>query len=48
MISKDTEKTSSTIECSEQWHVLNVNMGNGKCSECGKIITELNYLKNQK
>lgn len=30
-------------DCSEQWHVLSANMGDGKCSQCGKTLTELNY-----
>ena len=30
-------------DCSEQWHVLSANMGDGKCSKCGKKLTELNY-----
>ena len=30
-------------ECSEQWHVLSANMGDGKCSKCGKKLTELNF-----
>ena len=30
-------------DCSEQWHVLSVNMGDAKCSKCGKKLTELNY-----
>ena len=30
-------------DCSEQWHVLSANMGDGKCSRCGKKLTQLNY-----
>lgn len=30
-------------DCSEQYHVLSANMGDGKCSKCGKKLTELNY-----
>jgi hypothetical protein len=34
---------SGVSGCSEQWHVLSINMGDGKCSKCGKKLTELNY-----
>lgn len=27
-------------ECSEEWHVLSANMGDGKCSKCGRKLTE--------
>lgn len=32
-------------KCTEQWHVLSANMGDGKCSKCGKKLTgsDLNY-----
>lgn len=34
---------TSVGDCSEQWHVLSANMGDGNCSKCGKKLTELNY-----
>jgi len=35
----------SVSGCSEQWHVLTVNMGDGVCIKCGKVLTsdDLNY-----
>jgi hypothetical protein len=27
-------------KCSQQYHILSVNMGNGTCSECGEKLTE--------
>lgn len=29
------------IPCSEQWHELSLNMGDGVCSKCAKVLTNV-------
>lgn len=36
---EDISDSSPVIDCSEQFHVLTVNLGHGKCFKCGKKLT---------
>ena len=44
------EKRLAAIEypknsCSEEWHLLSLNMGDGVCSKCGISLFGLNFKK---